>query len=120
MSEPAVRNGQVSFWYRDTGVPVRRPTLNGRLDVDVAIVGGGYTGLWTAYYLKKDQPDLRIAVLEKEFAGFGASGRNGGWLSAEPPGQMRRYAKAHGWTACLLYTSPSPRDRQKSRMPSSA
>lgn len=101
MSEPAVRNGQVSFWYRDTGVPVRRPTLNGRLDVDVAIVGGGYTGMWTAYYLKKDQPDLRIAVLEKEFAGFGASGRNGGWLSAEPPGQMRRYAKAHGWPAAV-------------------
>ena len=95
------RNGQVSFWYRDIGVPPRRPALPGRTDVDVAIVGGGFTGLWTAYYLKKDQPDLRIAVLEKEFAGFGASGRNGGWLSAEPPGQLRRYAKAHGWPAAI-------------------
>ena len=101
MSGPAFRNGQVSFWYRDMGVPARRQALTGRLDVDVAIVGGGYTGLWTAYYLKKDQPDLRIAVLEKEFAGFGASGRNGGWLSAEPPGQLRRYAKAHGWPAAV-------------------
>jgi Glycine/D-amino acid oxidases (deaminating) len=101
LSGAAFRNGQVSFWYRDMGVPARRATLNGRLDVDVAIVGGGYTGLWTAYYLKKDQPDLRIAVLEKEFAGFGASGRNGGWLSAEPPGQLRRYAKAHGWPAAV-------------------
>jgi len=99
--EPAFRNGQVSFWYRDIGVPARRQSLAGRLEVDVAIVGGGYTGLWTAYYLKKDQPDLRIAVLEKEFAGFGASGRNGGWLSAEPPGQLRRYAKAHGWPAAV-------------------
>ncbi|MET8571435.1 FAD-dependent oxidoreductase [Streptomyces sp. NPDC004783] len=93
---PALVNGDVSFWYRESGIPARRPALPGDLDVDVALVGGGYTSLWTAYYLKKAQPDLRIAVLEKEFAGFGASGRNGGWLSAEPPGQMRRYAKAHG------------------------
>ena len=99
--DPGFQNGQVSFWYRDMGVPTRRQALNGRLEVDVAIVGGGYTGLWTAYYLKKEQPDLRIAVLEKEFAGFGASGRNGGWLSAEPPGQLRRYAKAHGWPAAV-------------------
>ena len=95
------RNGHVSFWYRAIGVPKRRPALPGSTDVDVAIVGGGYTGLWTAYYLKKAQPDLRIAVLEKEFAGFGASGRNGGWLSAEPPGQLRRYARAHGWPAAV-------------------
>ncbi len=96
-----VGNGQVSFWYRAIGVPERRPAMPGSTDVDVAIVGGGYTGLWTAYYLKKAQPDLRIAVLEKEFAGFGASGRNGGWLSAEPPGQLRRYAKAHGWPSAV-------------------
>ena len=101
MSGSAFQNGQVSFWYRDMGVPTRRQALPGRLEVDVAIVGGGYTGLWTAYYLKKEQPDLRIAVLEKEFAGFGASGRNGGWLSAEPPGQLRRYAKVHGWPAAV-------------------
>jgi len=97
----AFQNGQVSFWYRGMGVPTRRQGLAGSLDVDVAIVGAGYTGLWTAYYLKKAQPDLRIALLEKEFAGFGASGRNGGWLSAEPPGQLRRYAKAHGWPAAV-------------------
>jgi len=94
-------NGEVSFWYRDIGLPARRPALPGDLDVDVALVGGGLTSLWTAYYLKRDQPDLRIAVLEKEFAGFGASGRNGGWLSAELPGQARRYAAAHGWGAAV-------------------
>jgi glycine/D-amino acid oxidase-like deaminating enzyme len=94
-------NGEVSFWYRDIGLPRRRPALPGDLDVDVALVGGGLTSLWTAYYLKRDQPDLRIAVLEKEFAGFGASGRNGGWLTAELPGQARRYAAAHGWGAAV-------------------
>lgn len=93
---PEFVDGEVSFWYRDLGIPTPRPALAGDLEVDVAIVGGGYTGLWTAYYLATAQPDLRIAVLEKEFAGFGASGRNGGWLSAEPPGQLPRYAKTHG------------------------
>ena len=43
---------------------------------------GGYTGLWTAYYLAGLDPTLRIAVVEAEIAGFGASGRNGGWCSA--------------------------------------
>jgi glycine/D-amino acid oxidase-like deaminating enzyme len=48
----------------------------------VAIVGGGFTGLWTAYYLAEADPSLRVAVVEAEVAGFGASGRNGGWCSA--------------------------------------
>ena len=75
-------NGDISFWYADMGgVPGYRPPLPGNIDVDVCIVGAGYTGLWTAYYLKKAQPSLSIAVVEKEFAGFGASGRNGGWCS---------------------------------------
>ncbi len=86
-------DGDVSYWYRGSGIPQRRPALAGDTSVDVAVVGGGLTGLWTAYYLKSAQPDLRIAILEKEFAGFGASGRNGGWLSAEPPGELRRYAE---------------------------
>lgn len=76
------RNGDISFWYADLGaVPVPRPPLPGDIEADVAIVGAGYTGLWTAYYLKKAKPSLRIVLLEREFAGFGASGRNGGWLS---------------------------------------
>ncbi|WP_442805481.1 FAD-dependent oxidoreductase [Streptomyces sp. GMR22] len=86
-TSPTFVNGGVSFWYREDKIPARRPALPGDLDVDVALVGGGYTALWTAYYLNQAQPDLRIAVLEKEFAGFGASGRNGGWLSAEPHGR---------------------------------
>ncbi|RUZ68375.1 FAD-dependent oxidoreductase, partial [Mesorhizobium sp. M7A.F.Ca.US.007.01.1.1] len=74
-------NGNVSFWYADIGLPPYRAPLPGDLEADVCIVGAGYTGLWTAYYLKKADPSIRIAIVEREFAGFGASGRNGGWLS---------------------------------------
>ncbi|NUW37772.1 FAD-dependent oxidoreductase [Nonomuraea sp. SMC257] len=94
-------NGGVSFWFRQAGLPARRAALPGDRDYDVAIVGGGYTGLWTAYYLKKADPGLRVAVLEKEFAGFGASGRNGGWLSAEFAGSRKRHAKARGRQAMI-------------------
>ncbi|GAA1508552.1 FAD-binding oxidoreductase [Sphaerisporangium rubeum] len=94
-------NGEVSYWYREIGLPARRAPLPGPRDYDVAIVGGGYTGLWTAYYLKTAQPDLRVAVLEREFAGFGASGRNGGWLSAEFAGSRERHAAARGRQAMI-------------------
>ncbi len=69
----------VSFWFDalDTLPDVTTPPLPQQ--VDVAIVGAGYTGLWTAYYLAKREPQLCIAVFEAERAGFGASGRNGGW-----------------------------------------
>lgn len=96
-SAPIARtDGNVAFWYAADGLPARRPALDGDTEADVALVGGGYTALWTAYYLKQADPSLRIVVLEKEFAGFGASGRNGGWLTAALPGQHRRYAAAHG------------------------
>jgi glycine/D-amino acid oxidase-like deaminating enzyme len=73
----------VSLWFEQLGEPLQpRPALAGDLDVDAAIVGAGFTGLWTAYYLQQAEPSLRIAVLEREIAGFGASGRNGGWCSA--------------------------------------
>ena len=92
-----VPNGDVSWWWRDLGgVPEPRAALPSDLDVDVAIVGGGYTGLWTAYYLAAAQPDLRIAVLEQRFAGFGASGRNGGWLTNTVTGGRDRYGRAAG------------------------
>ncbi len=64
-----------------------RPTLTADLHADVVIIGAGYTGLWTAYYLKRQAPQLRIVVLESEIAGFGASGRNGGWLMGNLLGQ---------------------------------
>ncbi len=92
-------NGGVSFWWQQLGIPQPRPALTGSIDVDVAIVGAGYTGLWTAYYLKRAQPDLRIAVLEARFAGFGASGRNGGWLTNSITGGPDRMAAAAGRAA---------------------
>ena len=75
-----------------SGIPPRRPSLPGSTEADVCIVGAGYTGLWTAYYLNRADPALRIVVLEASFAGYGASGRNGGWVTAELPGSRARYA----------------------------
>ena len=71
-----------------------RTALGGDLAVDVAIVGAGYTGLWTAYYLLQRDPTLRIALLEAQVVGFGASGRNGGWCSALLPMGMDAIAAA--------------------------
>jgi ribulose 1,5-bisphosphate synthetase/thiazole synthase len=63
MNLSAVHNGDVSFWYRQIGLPAYRKALPTSIDVDVAIVGGGFTGLWTAYYLSRAQPGRRIAVI---------------------------------------------------------
>ena len=89
-------NGAVSFWWSQAGRPEPRPALDGDLDCDVCIVGGGLTGLWTAYWLAHHDPSLDIVVLEAEFAGFGASGRNGGWLSAELAASKELYGRTHG------------------------
>jgi len=63
-----------SYWLHTLGPVTRRPPPAGDRDADVAIVGGGYTGLWTAYYLSQAAPSLKIVVLEAEYCGFGASG----------------------------------------------
>ena len=89
-----VKNGAVSHWFSQPPDP--RPALPGDREADVCIVGAGYTGLWTAYYLKAADPSLRITILEARFAGFGASGRNGGWLSGRPPGDRGLLAARHG------------------------
>jgi glycine/D-amino acid oxidase-like deaminating enzyme len=92
----------VSLWWDLLAPPPgpRRP-LDGDLDVDVAIVGGGYTGLWAAYYLTAAVPDLRVAVLEAQVAGFGASGRNGGWCSALFPASIDRIARTSSRVAAV-------------------
>jgi len=93
---------RLSFWHDsvpDDTSP--RTPLGGDLAVDVAIVGGGLTGLWTAYYLLERDPALRVAVLEKHIAGFGASGRNGGWCSALFPASTTALAREHGRDAAL-------------------
>ena len=99
----AERNGDVSYWWRARGgFPPRRPSLPGPASADVCIVGAGFTGLWTAYYLKQAEPSLRIVVLEAAFAGFGASGRNGGWLTSALPGSRERYARGPGGRDAVL------------------
>jgi glycine/D-amino acid oxidase-like deaminating enzyme len=97
-----IKNGEVSFWFADIGgLPPRRPSLPGDREADVCIIGAGYTGLWTAYYLKQAQPDLRIVLVEREFAGFGGSGRNGGWLSGGFDWSRERYMQSAGRQAVV-------------------
>jgi glycine/D-amino acid oxidase-like deaminating enzyme len=84
------------LWW--SGLPARatRAPLTQNESVDVAIVGAGFTGLWTAYYLLQADPSLNVLVLEAEHVGFGASGRNGGWVSALYPVGARTLARDHG------------------------
>jgi glycine/D-amino acid oxidase-like deaminating enzyme len=103
----ARRNGGISHWYREIGIPPTpdpsRPPLDGDRTADVCIAGAGFTGLWTAYYLSRARPDLEIVVLEREFAGFGASGRNGGWVSDHFAGVRRKMARTHGREAVVAF-----------------
>ena len=68
-----------SFWLATYGPYTPNSPVQGDLAVDVAIIGGGFTGLSTAYHLRKDNPGMAVAVLEGEVIGYGASGRNGGF-----------------------------------------
>jgi glycine/D-amino acid oxidase-like deaminating enzyme len=82
----------ISLWLEQVGDLTPRDPLPGPAEADVAIVGAGFTGLWSAYYLKRADPSLRIVVLERDFAGYGASGRNGGWCYGHLNGSIARYA----------------------------
>jgi glycine/D-amino acid oxidase-like deaminating enzyme len=91
-----------SLWHRTAGADFApRPALPGDIEADVVIVGAGYTGLWTAYYLHTLDPTLRVAIVEREIAGFGASGRNGGWCSALFPPASSGIARKHGLQAAV-------------------
>lgn len=85
-----------SFWLHSLGPVTPRPPLPGDREADVAIVGGGYTGLWTAFYLAQAAPELSVVVLEAEYCGFGASGRNGGWASGLFPVGEAKLARRFG------------------------
>lgn len=93
----------LSLWHDILGESFSpRASLSGpesQAHWDVVIMGAGYTGLWTALALAKQSPDLRIVVLDKEVAGFGASGRNGGWCSALFPTSVGSLIKQHGLDA---------------------
>lgn len=90
----------IALWQEDR-VGASRAPLPGDVDVDVAIVGAGFTGLWTAYYLLREDPSLKVTLIEREFAGFGASGRNGGWASSIFPVSLARVAKLYDKRAAL-------------------
>jgi hypothetical protein len=75
---------QRSWWLREalaSESPTPCPPLAKDANADVVIVGGGFTGLWTAYFLTELDPHLGIAVLEQDICGGGPSGRNGGFAS---------------------------------------
>lgn len=84
----------LSYWHSTLpGQWQPQERLDGDLEVDVAIAGAGYTGLWTAYYLLRERPDLRVAVVDRFVVGYGASGRNGGWASAIFPASLHCMAR---------------------------
>lgn len=92
---------KISLWMDQLGDEPPRPPLAADITADIAIIGAGYTGLWTAYYLKIRAPSLRIVVLEAETVGFGASSRNGGWVIGGLLGEDR-----------LIGRLPEPRRRE--------
>jgi glycine/D-amino acid oxidase-like deaminating enzyme len=89
------------WWSTLESAVTARAALQRHLDVDVAIVGGGFTGLWTARELLRRDPHLQICVLEKSVCGFGASGRNGGWASALFPHSDENLVARYGREAFL-------------------
>lgn len=96
MSRTFEQPNLLSHWfnqmYGEQPIPMR-PQLQGDVDADVCIVGAGYTGLWTAYYLLKESPDIKIAIVEAKISGYGASGRNGGALIAQFNGSREYWLK---------------------------
>ncbi|MBO9534232.1 MAG: FAD-dependent oxidoreductase [Solirubrobacteraceae bacterium] len=97
--EAAAHRPAPGAWH--ARAPLRRPRapLRSDLEVDVAIVGGGFSGLWTAYHLLQGDPSLRVVVLERDVIGFGASGRNGGWLMGAAPADLQVWERKFGLDA---------------------
>jgi glycine/D-amino acid oxidase-like deaminating enzyme len=69
------------YWLAEAGPPEALPAATGPIDCDVVVVGGGYTGLWTAWQLAELEPEARVVVLEAGRCGYGPSGRNGGFAN---------------------------------------
>jgi glycine/D-amino acid oxidase-like deaminating enzyme len=86
----------VSFWLTQLQPGEPRPGLSGSRTADVCIVGGGFTGMWTAYELLRREPSLEVVVLEANEVGFGASGRNGGWVEGSLAGDREHWAARGG------------------------
>lgn len=96
------RYADVSYWLETCGDDLTpRPPLMESIDVDVAVLGAGFSGLWTAWYLTEHQPNLAVAIVEREIAGFGASGRNGAWCTSEFPTGPAALAQRYGRDAAV-------------------
>jgi len=79
----AMVHTRLGYWVEEAGEVEPRPPLSGGLEADVVVVGGGYTGMWTAWYARQLQPGARVVLLESEpVCGRGPSGRNGGFCNA--------------------------------------
>ena len=93
-----LRDAQPDLYWLDSDPlePLPHSALVGEVHADLLIVGAGYTGLWTAYYLQQRDPNLNIAIIDAEVAGYGASGRNGGWCSAYFPTEIDKLGRIHG------------------------
>jgi glycine/D-amino acid oxidase-like deaminating enzyme len=81
----ADRHDAHGWWLEEAGVPDARPALEGNVDADVVIVGGGYTGMWTAWFVSELEPEARVVLLEADRCGMGPSGRNGGFANSMWP-----------------------------------
>ena len=81
MTEP-VRHDPFGYWIAEAGAAPAFPRLERDLEADVVVVGGGFTGLWTAWHILASEPDTRVAVIESDRIGHGPSGRNGGFVDA--------------------------------------
>jgi glycine/D-amino acid oxidase-like deaminating enzyme len=89
----------LSLWFDQVAAEqpvVAREPLDGDTTADVVVVGAGLTGLWTAYYLLEADPALDVLLVEQSVAGSGASGRVGGWCSAQLPASAATLARLHG------------------------
>jgi len=93
---------RLSFWHDTVPGSLDPATqLTEDTEAEVAIAGAGLTGLWTAYYLSKAIPGIEIVIVEREIAGFGASGRNGGWCSALFPASLSKLERMAGREAAV-------------------
>jgi glycine/D-amino acid oxidase-like deaminating enzyme len=81
----AARHTARGWWLEEAGLPAPRPALSGNVDADVVVIGGGYTGMWAAWFACELEPDVRVALLEAELCGTGPSGRNGGFAESMWP-----------------------------------
>ena len=106
MPEVIPRSPQTSYWIREatSREPLESfPALSGDASADVVVVGGGYTGLWTAWFLTERAPGIDVAVVEANRCGFGPSGRNGGFLTGwwdEADELAARYGDEAGLRSC--------------------